>query len=224
MPEANVEREFALESDQSTGFQILRAIRRIIRKTSDYSRAVGKHGGLSVPQMLCLKALADFPPEAEVTVVMLSSTVQLSAPTVSRILDKLEKSGYVIRERRSQDRRRVCISLTEQGWQRIDKLPTPLDEQFLSKLASLERSEVAQLRNALEKIVELMDAGDIDAAPMLTLEVDAVASGTRLPPTEPERLAQAKSADQTSSPSTSPSPSPKDFEPSQSLGHRGRQL
>ena len=108
--------------------------------------------------MLCLKAISEFPDDAEVTVAMVASAVQLSAPTVSRILDKMENSGYVCRERKSKDRRRVCVSLTQQGWQRIENLPTPLHEQFLERLATLDPIECLGLLKALEWTVELMDA------------------------------------------------------------------
>jgi len=166
-----------LEREDSLGFQILRAIRRIIRRTSEHSRSVGKHGGVSVPQMLCLKAVSEFPGGTDVTVAMVAEAVQLSAPTVSRILDKLEKRGYVVRERNSKDRRRVCVSLTEQGWQRIDNLPTPLHEQFLKRLEALDPIECLGLLKGLERIVELMDAEDIDAAPLLTPELEVGPGG-----------------------------------------------
>jgi len=161
-----------LQYDESPGFQILRAIRRIIRRTSEHSRNVGKHSGISVPQMLCLKAIADFPPDAEVTVVMVATAVQLSAATVSRILDRLEKVGLILRERRSTDRRKVCLSLTEAGQRKLDDLPTPLHEQFLERLDRLDPVERLGLLKALERIVELMDAGGLDASPMLTPELE----------------------------------------------------
>lgn len=127
--------------------------------------------------MLCLKAICEFPADTEVTVAMVAKAVQLSAPTVSRILDKLEKSGYVVRERNSKDRRRVCVSLTDEGWQRIDNLPTPLHEQFLHRLAKLDPIECLGLLKALERVVELMDAEDIDAAPLLTPELEVDPNG-----------------------------------------------
>jgi DNA-binding MarR family transcriptional regulator len=122
--------------------------------------------------MLCLKAIAEFPEGTEVTVVMVSKAVQLSAPTISRILDKLEASGYVSRERSSKDRRRVCVTLTNKGWQRIENLPTPLHEQFLTRLTELDPIECLGLLKALERIVDLIDAEGMDASPVLTPELE----------------------------------------------------
>lgn len=166
-----------MDREESLGFRILRAIRRIIRRTSEHSRNVGKQGGVSVPQMLCLKAIADFPNDTEVTVALVADAVQLSAATVSRILDRLENSGFILRERRSVDRRKVCLSLTEIGQQRLDDLPTPLHEQFLTRLETLDPVERLGLLMALERIVELMDAEELDAAPVLTPELDVRPNG-----------------------------------------------
>ena len=109
--------------------------------------------------------------------------VQLSAATVSRILDRLEKNSFILRERRSADRRKVCLSLTEAGQQRLLDLPTPLHEQFLEGLETLDPVERLGLLKALERIVELMDAERLDAAPFLTPELDVRPDGsTREPP------------------------------------------
>lgn len=128
--------------------------------------------------MLCLKAVSEFPEGTEITVAMVAEAVQLSAPTVSRILDKLQNGGYVVRERKSKDRRRVCVSLTDEGWQRIEDLPTPLHEEFLKRLDTLDPIECLGLLKALERIVELMDAESIDASPLLTPELDVGPSTT----------------------------------------------
>lgn len=168
----------SVPQEESIGFQILRSIRRIIRRTSEHSRNVSRHGGVTVPQMLCLKAIAELKQDDAGTVAMVAKAVQLSPPTVSRILDRLEKSGFIARERDKTDRRKVCVTLTDAGWQRIDNLPKPLHEQFLQRLEKIDPVERLGLLKALERIVEMMDAEGIDAAPVLTPELDVGPSGT----------------------------------------------
>ncbi|MEZ6125488.1 MAG: MarR family transcriptional regulator [Planctomycetaceae bacterium] len=158
--------------DRNIDFRILRAIRRIIRRTSQHSRNVGRHGGVSVPQMLVLKSIAEVNEGGEATVAGIAQAVQLSAPTVSRILDRLENAGYILRTRTSKDRRKVCIVLTESGRLRIDDLPTPLHEQFLDRLHQLPADERSDLLLALERVVELMGAEGMDASPVLTPELN----------------------------------------------------
>lgn len=146
---------------------VLRAIRRILQKTSEHSRQLARQAGLTVPQTLCLRFLAEADRDEEVTVARISQAVQLAPATVSRLLDRLEDAGLVIRERRSRDRRKVCLSLTELGRQQISKLPPPLQEQFVSRLLDLHPDEQQQLLRSLVKVVEMMEASDLDVVPVL---------------------------------------------------------
>ena len=49
--------------------------------------------------------------------------------------------GFVLLERRSVDRRKICLFLTEAGQQRLDDLTTLLFEQFLVRLETLDPVE-----------------------------------------------------------------------------------
>lgn len=148
--------------------EILRAIRQLVRRISEHSRYLSREVGLTVPQLMCLKAIGELEDdEAGVTVAMVSDRVQLSAATVSRIIDRLERAGLVTRERSAADRRRVSLALTAAGLERYQTLPIPLQETFLQRLDQLPEPELDQLRTALQRISELMEASQLDAAPML---------------------------------------------------------
>lgn len=155
--------------DGGTSYEILRSIRRIIRRVSDYSRTMSRDVGLTVPQLLCLKAIGDGGID-EITPVFVSHKVHLSPATVSGILDRLERDGLVVRERRSRDRRKVCLGLTPKGAELYEHLPTPLQEAFLRRLAKLDDSSQHELLGALQRVVDLMEAGNIEAFPILTTE------------------------------------------------------
>ena len=151
--------------------RVLRALCRILRKTSEHSRQVCREAGLTVPQALCLRAIGDAPPAHEATVVQVSRAVQLAPTTVSRILDRIEAAGLTRRQRSSQDRRKVCLALTDLGRQRLLNLPAPLQERFVSRLLALDSSRQQQLLDALEQVVELMEASGLAAAPVLEPEI-----------------------------------------------------
>ena len=155
---------------------VLRAIRRILRKTAEHSRQLAREGDLSVPQLLCLRKVAESTKAEPVTVAAVAAAVQLSNATVSRLLDRLESAELIIRERSTVDRRKVYLWLTAKGKRRIKSLPTPLHDQFLARLTKLRKSEQKALLSSLEQIVEMMGAEDLDAAPML-------APGTDVKPT-----------------------------------------
>lgn len=105
----------------------------------------------------------------------MSQRDQLSPATVSRVLDRLVNAGLVLRERRSKDRRKVCLSLTPAGMERYQTLPAPLQDSFVRRLMSLEESKRVRLLEALREVSALMDAEEIDAAPLLTPGIDVKA-------------------------------------------------
>ena len=159
-------------ADNTIADDILRAIRRILRKTAEHSRQLAREGDLSVPQLLCLRKVAESTKSDPITAAQIASAVQLSNATVCRILDRLEAEDLIIRERSTTDRRKVYLRLTAKGRRRVKRLPTPLHEEFLSRLSQLPVKEQRGLLASLEQIVEMMGAEMLDAAPMLTPGTD----------------------------------------------------
>lgn len=155
-----------LESDENLGFRVLRSLRRVLRRVSSYSRQVGRDTGLSVPHLLCLRAIAE-DDAPEVTVRRVAEATHLSPSTVSTIAEKLVRAALITRERSDRDRRRVNLSLTQQGRERLRDLPRPLEERFLSRLMALPAQDREHIVQVLEQVVEMMDADQMDAAPIL---------------------------------------------------------
>ena len=163
-------------SEQPTADQILRAIRRILRQTAEHSRQLVRVDGLSVPQVLCLRAISQSTRSQRLTVAAIALLVQLSNATVSRILDRLELAGLLVRERSVVDRRKVYLRLTPKGRQRVKRLPESLHEQFVSRLIKLPKSEQRAPRVAGENRGN-DGASDLDAAPMLVPHAEVKTSG-----------------------------------------------
>lgn len=147
---------------------ILRSIRQVIRGISIHSKQMQRQVGLTVPQIVCLRTIYELETaHQDVTVLKVSQLVQLSPPTVSRIVDRLTAAELVTRERSHTDRRKVSIGLTPAGVDRVQTAPSPLQETFLRGLEALPREERIELLTALRRIVVLMNAADLDAAPLL---------------------------------------------------------
>lgn len=173
--------------DDDLSDEVLRAIRRILRRTSEHSRQLTRVAGLSVAGLMCLKAIDAAKPDAanpdaakpdamepdgEVTVVGVSRAVHLAPATVSRILDRLETSQLIERRPSRHDRRRVCLVLTDNGRQKLRELPEPLQEHFVDQLRNLLPETQQQIRDTLQLVVRMMEADTLDAAPILTPEPD----------------------------------------------------
>lgn len=149
-----------IEYDQ----RILRAIRRIIRSVDLYSRKLGLDCGVTVPQLSCLLRIADAGP---LTLKQLSVEVELSPSTLVGIVDRLEQKGLVRRDRSTKDRRQVLISATEEGAIVAKQSPSPLQDRLVAALEDLPEIERAAITLSLERIVDLMEIGQVDAAPIL---------------------------------------------------------
>lgn len=72
---------------------------------------------------------------------------------VTRVVDRLESAGYVVRKRSPQDRRVVLVCLTKAGRDALDRL-TPSHEslaaKFTDKLTGLERVDLEHLLGRLK--------------------------------------------------------------------------
>ncbi|MBO6940453.1 MAG: MarR family transcriptional regulator [Deltaproteobacteria bacterium] len=150
--------------------EVLTAIRQIVRRVSEHSKQLSREVGLTVPQLLCLKAIGEAGAEEALTLAGLAQRVQLSSATVSRIIDRLVRAGLVSRERGTTDRRLVRIRLTEAGEDRFESLPKPLQEEFLQKLYALPAEEREELVVALQRIADLMGAAALDVSPILVAD------------------------------------------------------
>ncbi len=154
------------EKDLAAKEDVLIAIRKIIRATDIHSRQLTKTVGLTAPQLLVLQAIHHL---GAVAISRLSSEVSLSQATVTTILDRLEKRGYVARQRSDRDKRVVHALLTDSGRTALESAPTPLQEAFSVRFERLEDWEQSQILSALQRVAAMMDAHELDASPFLEL-------------------------------------------------------
>ena len=143
---------------------VLVALRRIIRATDLHSRKLGKKTGLTTPQLVIIQAVGDL---KDPTVSDIAKAVSLSLATVTTILNRLERNGTVNRARSSVDRRRVIVTLTEEGKGLKSSAPKPLQDSFVDRFTRLESWEQHLIVASLERVAAMMDADDLDAAPLL---------------------------------------------------------
>jgi DNA-binding transcriptional ArsR family regulator len=92
--------------------QIVASIRRIIRAIDLQSRRLLDQYKLTGPQLATLREAQKL---GEISISTLARAVHLSQPTVSGILNRLERRGLVVRKRSAGDRRSVVMGVTEEG-------------------------------------------------------------------------------------------------------------
>lgn len=148
----------------TTADDILRAIRRIVQGITIHSKQLYRQTGLTVPQLLCLRAIAEAGDE-EVTAAQVSRSIRIGPATVTGILDRLERSELIRRERRSRDRRKISLVLTAKGKERL--ATRSLQDRLVSRVMALDEASRQNMLNGLERVVEMIDASSIEAAPVL---------------------------------------------------------
>lgn len=146
--------------------QVLMSLRRVIRATDLHSKHLAKTSGLTAPQILLLQAVRKL---EGAPVGQLAKEVSLSQATVTSILDRLEKKGYVERERSQIDKRKVHVQLTGQGNEMLNGAPQPLQAAFSHRFSALQEWEQTMIIAALQRVASMMDAEDIDASPVLDI-------------------------------------------------------
>ncbi len=146
--------------------ELLIALRKVIRAIGLHSKQLSKTSGLTSPQLLIMLEIDKL---SGVNSSQIAKSVNLSAATVTNILDRLANKALVTRVRDTEDKRKVGLFLTEQGKALLQKAPEALQEHFIEKFSNLAQWEQSQLLSSMQRIAEMMDANEIDAAPFLEL-------------------------------------------------------
>ena len=144
---------------------ILRTLRRITRAIDLHSRKLATQFGLTGPQLVCMRVLED---QGFLTPSKLAREVALSQGTITGIVDRLFKRGLVTRDRSPIDRRSVTVAITQLGRDMIKKAPSPLQESFALELRTLPEENQLVIHTILEQIVRMMDAEEVEAAPVMS--------------------------------------------------------
>ncbi|MEP6621580.1 MAG: MarR family transcriptional regulator, partial [bacterium] len=72
------------------------------------------------------------------------------AAGITRLLDKLETAGYVMRERSTPDRRQVLCQITPTGLRLLSSLDEPIDAASVFAMRMLEETEKRNLVDLLD--------------------------------------------------------------------------
>lgn len=143
---------------------IFRSLRRIMRAVDIHSRKLAAEFMVTGPQLLCLQTLHD---DGPLTTSAVAKLMHLSTSTAVGILDRLEQKGWVLRERSTGDRRVVLVNITPEGETFLAGAPGLLQDRLAQGLRNLPENEQLVIAQSLEKIVELLEMTQHEAAPLL---------------------------------------------------------
>ncbi|MEL6671858.1 MAG: MarR family transcriptional regulator [Bacteroidota bacterium] len=130
-----------------TIYQIIKTGHRITDQVSMHLKPYGA----TEPQYNVLRILR-FHPEGPLTVKEIQDQMVQRSSNVSRIIDKLLAKGYVIRKECPTNRRKMDISLTEEGADFLKTLDRALQKLHHPWQHNLNTEELQQLRALIEKL------------------------------------------------------------------------
>ena len=123
---------------ETTETNIVMSLRKIVRAVEISSRKLSTQFNTTPAQLLALRQLLNSQGKS---LAKLADEVGLSSSTMVGVVDRLEKKGWVVRNRSQQDRRLVNIVITEQGKHYLKDSPKLLQDKLTDSLASYSKQD-----------------------------------------------------------------------------------
>lgn len=130
--------------------RLLRHVAFIIKKRG---RDILVDFGITSPQFNALLALREQP---NMTMGELCEKLFLACSTATDLIDRMEKNGFLERNRDAQDRRVIRLSISEKGQDVIREVLAARRRYVASMLEKLTSEEIEQLAHSLDKLHSLM--------------------------------------------------------------------
>ncbi|MGN7149436.1 MarR family winged helix-turn-helix transcriptional regulator [Arthrobacter sp. SAFR-179] len=89
-----------------------------------------------------------------VTPGVLRKELNLSSPATTALIDRLDKSGHIVRERNSADRRQVQLKMTPKAFQEGGAVFAPLAQHMGSAMAAFSEAELKTVTRFMTAMVE----------------------------------------------------------------------
>jgi DNA-binding MarR family transcriptional regulator len=124
----------------SPGHEAFVSILRTAAVVQRYLSRVVEGSGVTIQQYNVLRILRGAGDTGLPTLAIRDRMVE-EAAGITRLLDKLESAGYVVRERSTPDRRQVLCRITPVGLSLLDALDLPVDRANHTAFAALNDAE-----------------------------------------------------------------------------------
>lgn len=140
------------------------ALRKIQQRIDQASKILAQTVGLTPSQLNVLQHLQD---QGEISAGEIANLTHLKHATITALVDRMVERGFVLRRKSDEDRRRVWVKLTQEGKDAILSSPNLLQQTFSTRFEKIPNWQQAMLVAALEQVASILDAENIEAAPVL---------------------------------------------------------
>jgi DNA-binding MarR family transcriptional regulator len=123
-------------------------------------RALETQAGVGISEIEVLRRLA-FAPDERLRMRDLADQLFVAQSGITRIIDRLVRQGWVVREQPPDDRRTIYARLTDEGRSVVERAVPVYARTVAEQLGGdLSASDVAELRRVLRRVLEGLGAWD----------------------------------------------------------------
>jgi DNA-binding MarR family transcriptional regulator len=138
--------------------EIMQSLRRIFKAIQDYSHEVSDKFGITGPQLWALKTISQ---NESLSLSDLSERMYLHPSTITGVIDRLERKGYVTRSRDKVDRRVIYVQLSAEGKRLAKRAPNPAQGKMIYGLKNLKKRELNLIYDSVQKLVKIMEVENV---------------------------------------------------------------
>jgi DNA-binding MarR family transcriptional regulator len=152
---------------------LVRLLQEFSLEANRYVDATSERNDMHRTDLNALSVLMERTARNEVvTPGVLRKELHLSSPATTALIDRLDKSGHVVRERQGSDRRQVQLRLTPKAYRDGGAMFQPLARHMGTSLLAFTPEEQELAARFLQAMIDA------------TVRAGEEAAGTPLPPTE----------------------------------------
>ncbi|ANQ84595.1 MarR family winged helix-turn-helix transcriptional regulator [Azoarcus olearius] len=133
-----------------TPLSVLQRFRVLIRTAQRHSQWIERQSGVTGAQLWALQELSEAP---GLRVGELANRMALHQSTASNMIDRLETTALIRKERTSADQRVVRLYLTEEGEALLARAPSPARGVLPEALRLIDEDALGRLQNELDGLL-----------------------------------------------------------------------
>lgn len=134
---------------------IARRLKTISMLTRQIGRKIGESLGVNVTDMAALEHLLN---NGAMTPGELAAHLKVTTAAATQIVDRLERAGHVARERRANDRRKICVMPVPASLDRAFARLAPMIDGLDGVIAGLSPAERQVIERFLDQVVDVYGA------------------------------------------------------------------
>ena len=150
----------AINGLSAAGLELLRAYLEALAVSEEMQTRAWETSELTLTQVRALRKLGHQP----MALGELGGALGLAPPSVTRLVDRLERRGLIERTRDEDDRRRVVARLTEEGGRVIAGIPS-YDGGLLAAIDGMDEADKARITGAFRDFVAAVRSREEAPAP-----------------------------------------------------------